>query len=203
MIRPKLIVMLKEPCPGRVKTRLGRDIGMIQAAWWFRHHVKSVLRTLYAPRRWDMMLAVSPDVSGMSSRVWPRHLPRIPQGEGDLGARMLRLLHNQGPGPVCVIGGDIPGINLAHIARAFAALRTCDAVFAPACDGGYWLVGMRGIAPRSSAVFQNVRWSTEYALSDSIATLAGRRIALVDVLDDIDTAEDLRRLKDVAPNIPR
>ena len=50
MIRPTLIVMVKEPRAGRVKTRLGKDIGLTAAAWWFRHQVKRLLRRIDDPR---------------------------------------------------------------------------------------------------------------------------------------------------------
>ena len=68
--RPLLIVMVKEPRPGRVKTRLGREIGMTSAAWWFRHAAAGLLRQV-ADRRWQVALAVSPDRDGLASRVWP------------------------------------------------------------------------------------------------------------------------------------
>ena len=128
MIRRQLVVMLKEPRPGRVKTRLGRDIGMVPAAWWFRHQAKRLLRRLEDPR-WDLVLAVSPDRAGVLSRVWPAHLERMPQGSGDLGARMSRALHRRPPGPVCIIGADVPGIQKANILRAFAALGHREAVY--------------------------------------------------------------------------
>ncbi|NNK16068.1 MAG: hypothetical protein HKP51_04085, partial [Sulfitobacter sp.] len=70
-----LIVMVKEPHPGRVKTRLGADIGLVSAAWWFRNQVSTLLRRIEDPR-WQVVLAVSPDVEGVQSRVWPAHLPR-------------------------------------------------------------------------------------------------------------------------------
>ncbi|HGG64530.1 MAG TPA: hypothetical protein ENK34_08155, partial [Rhodobacteraceae bacterium] len=73
--------MVKEPRAGRVKTRLGRDIGMVPAAWWFRHSVQRLLRNVADPR-WNFLLAVSPDFEGLRSRVWPEHLQRIPQGRG-------------------------------------------------------------------------------------------------------------------------
>ncbi|WP_371225277.1 TIGR04282 family arsenosugar biosynthesis glycosyltransferase [Roseovarius sp. 2305UL8-3] len=189
-MRPQLVVMLKLPRPGRVKTRLGRDIGMVGAAWWFRHQVARVLRRLEDPR-WDLILAVAPDHEGMAARIWPAHLPRIPQGPGDLGDRMARVMRTRPPGPVCIIGGDIPGVDRPYIARAFARLGDHDAVFGPAPDGGYWLVGLKRVGAVPSGLFKNVRWSSDHALSDSMATLRDSRIALIDTLQDVDTAADL------------
>jgi len=190
MIRRQLVVMVKEPRPGRVKTRLGADIGMVPAAWWFRHQVAGLLRRLEDPR-WQLILAVSPDREGRVSRVWPGHLPRVAQGRGDLGDRMGRLLRCLPPGPVCIVGGDIPGLDKVHVARAFGLLGGHDAVFGPAPDGGYWLVGMTRIAPPPATLFRGVRWSTSHALSDSINSLPGLRVALADMLSDVDTASDL------------
>lgn len=182
--------MLKEPRAGRVKTRLGREIGMVGAAWWFRHQTAQLLRRLDDPR-WRLILAVSPDRAGLASRVWPGHLPRVPQGPGDLGCRMERLLRGLPPGPVCIVGGDIPDLGKAQAARAFAALGAHDAVFGPAEDGGFWLVGMKRVARVPATLFQGVRWSTPHALADSMASLPGCRIALCHRLRDIDSAADL------------
>ncbi len=182
--------MLKVPQAGRVKTRLGRDIGMPDAAWWFRHQTRRLLRRMQDPR-WEIVLAVAPDIAGLQSRVWPAHLPRIPQGPGHLGDRMARMLGAAGPGPSCLMGGDIPGVTPAHIHRAFQALGDHDAVFGPAEDGGYWLIGLKHPARQPHRFLQNVRWSTEHALADSRATLPGQRIATTDTLRDVDTADDL------------
>lgn len=191
MHRAQLVVMLKEPRPGRVKTRLGRDIGMVPAAWWFRHQSAALLRRIEDPR-WRLLLAVAPDRAGMASRVWPAHLPRVSQGPGDLGARMARLMRTLPPGPVCIIGGDVPGIGKPHIARAFAALGDHDAVFGPAPDGGYWLIGLKRTAAPPATLFDDVRWSSEHALDDSRASLdPSARILLADILRDVDTAADL------------
>ncbi len=190
--RPRLIVMVKEPRPGRVKTRLGRGIGMVDAAWWFRHRVRRLLRELRDPR-WQVILAVSPD-KALHSRTWPAELARIPQGRGDLGRRMRRLLALPGRGPILLIGGDIPAIRRRHIARAFAALGRNRAVFGPACDGGFWLVGWKAPPPLPPRLFEGVRWSSPHALADSIATLPGPPPALVDRLADVDSAADLARI---------
>lgn len=188
-----LVVMLKEPRPGRVKTRLGREIGHVRATWWFRHQTARLLRRIQDPR-WQVVLAVAPDHAGMNSRVWPAHLPRMPQGGGDLGARMVRVMRSLPPGPACVIGGDIPGIDPRRIWEAFQALGKSDAVFGPADDGGYWLVGTSARTRHAAGLLEGVRWSTENALSDSICSLRGRSVALVSVLGDVDTAADLARL---------
>lgn len=190
MKRPTLVVMLKEPRAGRVKTRLGAEIGMTSAAWWFRHQTQSLLRRIDDPR-WHLTLAVAPDKEGLTSRTWPAHLPRVPQGRGDLGQRMARLLRRCNTGPLCIIGGDIPGITPAHIQRAFRALGQNDAVFGPAPDGGFWLVGLKRSSPAPQGLFAGARWSSEHALADSIATLPNRRIALIDTLRDVDTVKDL------------
>lgn len=185
--------MLKEPRAGRVKTRLGRDIGMVPAVWWVRHQTRALIRRLDDPR-WALVLAVSPDREGMQSRNWPAHLPRIAQGRGDLGARMGRVFRSLPPGPVLIIGGDIPGLNPRHIERAFRALGGNDAVFGPATDGGYWLIGLKRRAAVPAALFHGVRWSSPHALCDTVASLPGARIAYVDTLQDVDTGADLAAL---------
>lgn len=188
-MRRTLVVMVKVPRPGRVKTRLGREIGHVQAAWWFRHQVARLLRRLDDPR-WEIVLAVTPDAEGMSARVWPQRFRRSPQGRGDLGARMARQLR-AGYGPVCLIGGDIPGITQGHIARAFHALGSHDAVFGPADDGGYWLVGLSPRRAMPPGIFHDARWSTCHALEDTLKTMASHRVAFVDTLRDVDHAADL------------
>lgn len=186
-MRRTLFVMVKEPRPGKVKTRLGREIGMVSAAWWYRHQTARLLRRLRDPR-WDLVLAVAPDAEGLASRVWPSGLARLPQGRGDLGQRMQRLL-NAAPGPACLIGSDIPGVTRFHVDRAFATLGRQDAVFGPAPDGGYWLIGKR--AGLKLPPLAPVRWSSAHALGDTLVCLDGLRIAQVDMLQDVDRAADL------------
>lgn len=191
MTRPTLVIFVKEPRAGRVKTRLGRDIGMTSAAWWFRHQVSRLLRQVGDDPRWRTVLAVSPDPAVLS-RAWPAHLLRWPQGRGDLGDRMGRAFRQMPPGPVIIVGADIPGITRGRIADSFAALRSNDTVLGPAPDGGYWLIGLRrGGCPIPRKLFDGVRWSTEHAMADTVATMAGLKIARTITLADVDTRADL------------
>lgn len=182
--------MVKEPRPGRVKTRLGKGLGLVPAAWWFRHQTRALLRRLDDPR-WELIIAVSPDAEGLPSRVWPAHLPRIAQGRGDLGDRMGRIFRGLPPGRVCIIGADIPGITPGHVAQAFRSLGAKDAVFGPSEDGGYWLIGLRRLAAGPAGLFQGVRWSSEHALADTKRSLGGMSIGHVAQLRDVDEVTDL------------
>ncbi|MDE0522262.1 MAG: DUF2064 domain-containing protein [Boseongicola sp.] len=181
--------MVKEPHPGRVKTRLGREIGVVRAAWWYRHQTRRLLRRLRDPR-WQTVLAVTPDVEGFRSRAWPADLPRVPQGTGNLGQRMTRAL-SATPGPTLLIGSDIPGIRRRHIVAGFSALGRARTVIGPSCDGGFWLIGLHHPQRPPKDLFRGTRWSHQGTLADALHTLP-RPIAMVDTLADVDTASDLR-----------
>ncbi|MCP5087324.1 MAG: glycosyltransferase [Rhodobacteraceae bacterium] len=187
---PQLYIMLKEPRPGRVKTRLGRDIGMVPAAWWFRHQTRALIRHVGYDPRWQAVLAVSPDMDGLDSRIWPTEIPRWPQGRGNLGDRMGRVLRHAPPGPVVIIGADIPGITPELIAQAFRVLGRHDAVFGPAPDGGYWLVGLKRVRGVPAKLFDGVRWSTNRSLADTLKTLPDHSVGKLPVLRDVDTVAD-------------
>ncbi|MEM9427455.1 MAG: TIGR04282 family arsenosugar biosynthesis glycosyltransferase [Pseudomonadota bacterium] len=180
--------MVKEPRAGRVKTRLGRSIGMTGAAWWYRHQTAHLLRHIADPR-WCVILAVAPDREGLQSRVWSPQFPRQAQGQGDLGQRMARLLRGT-QGPTVLIGSDIPAIRRHHLNAAFRALGQAPGVIGPAPDGGFWLVGLRHPARAPSRLFVGVRWSHAQTLTDTLPTLP-QPVALIDTLRDVDEAGDL------------
>ncbi len=198
-----LVILVKEPHPGRVKTRLGRGIGMAAAAWWFRHQVARLLRDVGHDPRWVTCLAVTPDIAVMNNRVWPAHVPRWPQGNGNLGDRMGRIFRDFPYGKMVIIGADVPGVTAGLISDAFAALGSNDAVLGPSGDGGYWLVGLRrGSRPMPKQPFQGVRWSSEHALADTKRSFGTFQIAHVAALDDVDTAADLARITRLARHGP-
>lgn len=195
----QLVIMARAPRLGAVKRRLARDVGMLAAWRFYRGNTAALLRRLGCDSRWRSWLAITPDRGVITGRgPWFHSCPvisqgLIPQGQGDLGARMGRLLRGLPPGPVVIVGSDIPGIRAAHIARAFRLLGSNDWVFGPATDGGYWLIGARRRRmPRDP--FAGVRWSSQYALADTRANLKRARIAYLDQLADVDTGGDLARL---------
>lgn len=192
MTRPLLVVFARAPRLGAVKRRLARGIGAAAALRFYRRTLATLMRRLRRERRWRTVLAVTPDRSARNARPWPRNFGRWKQGGGDLGQRMARVLRRAPPGPVAIVGADIPELSPAHVARAFRALGAADAVFGPAGDGGYWLIGLRA-RPLPYALFRAVRWSSAQALADNLANLRGRRVALIDPLDDIDDAAAWRR----------
>ena len=209
-----MIVFGRAPALGQGKRRLAAAIGDI-AAWRFqRAALNTLLARLARDKRWTTVLAVTPDRAerrmdygaerqmdygaerrmdyGAERRMdAPRAAGRcvFGQGSGDLGARMARALRAAPPGPAVLVGADIPELCADHVWRAFRALGRADAVFGPARDGGYWLIGLGRARRHLGLGF--VRWSSPHALADSRAALgSGRRIALIDVLSDIDDGAD-------------
>jgi uncharacterized protein len=187
--RCRLVVMAKAPVAGGVKTRLMREIGVAGATRFARQAAACLLQRVGFDRRWHTTIAVAPDAQAASC-VWPRLLARMSQGGGDLGLRMQRIFERLPPGPVLIVGTDVPGIRPAHIAAAFRRLGAHDAVFGPATDGGYWLIGLRR-RPRVLRPFTRVRWSSPHALADTLASLAGRKVAFAATLGDVDDAQAL------------
>ncbi len=189
-----LVIMARAPRLGVGKRRLARDLGALTAWRFQRRMLGQVLRRLARDPRWTTWLAVTPDRAAHSTAHWAAPARVIPQGAGGLGPKMARLLRERPPGPVVVVGSDIPELHAGHVGQAFRALGRHDWVFGPAVDGGYWLVGARRRrAPWRP--FDAVRWSSRHALADSLANLEGARVALLEELHDVDTGEDLARLK--------
>ncbi|WP_207478222.1 TIGR04282 family arsenosugar biosynthesis glycosyltransferase [Arenibaculum pallidiluteum] len=192
-LRNHLVVMARAPRLGTVKTRLARGIGPAGALNFHRTTLERLLRRLRRDRRWTLRVALTPDRARLRGMV-----PVIPQGQGDLGVRMRRPMRRPPvglpPGPVVVIGCDIPGIGPHHVAEAFRALGRSDYVFGPATDGGFWLVGARRRPAEPHDLFAGVRWSEATTLAETLARLRrGQRAALVAVMDDVDDEASWRR----------
>lgn len=186
MSRPVVILFARVPRLGLGKRRLAREVGDRAALLFARGNLIRIQHRLRALRGVDRALATAPD---HHARLPARGFTRIGQGGGDLGARMGRAFARFPRRPVVLIGADIPGITAGDIRAAFRALRGADAVIGPAPDGGYWLIGMSGRRP--GRPFAGVRWSSPEARADTERNFAGRRLARLRLLADVDDAAAL------------
>ena len=191
------MIFARAPRLGRVKSRLAKELGPIEALRAHRLLSMHVIGRLARTPRWQSWLWVTPEPAR-----WPRGIPRRIQSRGDLGQRMAAALRMLPAGPAVIVGTDIPDLDVGHVARAFAALERHQAVFGPAEDGGYWLVGLRHRA-QLPHLFDGVRWSSEFALADTLANLgSGKSYVLVDRLPDVDDAASLARWKHSGSQLP-
>lgn len=195
--KPTVIVFAKLSRLNRVKSRLARDIGPGAALRFYRGNLTRLHRRLSAMPGVRIVWCVSPDSAVSAKRTWPKGARLRKQGRGDLGQRMARALAAAPPGPVVLVGSDIPGIDRDTLSKTLALLGNKDAVFGPAEDGGYWLVGFRRLRPLPPDLFKRVRWSGSHALADTIATLpTGSRIGFGPVLSDVDDGPSYRKWKE-------
>ncbi|WP_428486464.1 TIGR04282 family arsenosugar biosynthesis glycosyltransferase [Rhodopila sp.] len=185
-MRDTVVVFARAPRLGMVKRRLAKDIGARAALRFHVATLTALLRDLLACRRFDVVLAVTPDHARFRLPVRVR---RIDQGHGDLGCRMSRALRRYRR--VALMGCDIPDAGAADVRAAFRRLGSADAVFGPAVDGGYWLIAL---GPRRPAdLFGASRWSTEHALGDTLRQFRRHQVGFIRRLPDIDTLTDWGR----------
>jgi rSAM/selenodomain-associated transferase 1 len=195
-----LVIFVKVPEPGRVKSRLGQKIGFQKAAQLyglFLQYLSWQFREL--PPGLRLWIAVSPP------RSHPKILKFLPyskkaalfgQKGKDLGERLMhatRTAQKAGAGKVLLIGSDCLEINRNHLRKACSLLGKKELVLGPAKDGGYYLIGWKEPLP---ACLKGVAWSTAKVLKQTIrnARRKGYSIGLLPALADVDRWEDLRRL---------
>lgn len=196
MKRAIVIVFVKAPVLGRVKTRLAKDVGGVAATMLYRRMTAHTLRQVSQDRRWRVVLAVTPD-QVVAANFWPS-FPRQKQGGGDLGMRMAHAAARH-TGPVVIVGSDIPGLSRVLVAQALAKLRGADVVIGPATDGGYWLIGWR-CGRAAVGTLRGVRWSSTHTLADTLRSLpVAAKVAYGVCLRDLDTLEDAKALKITVP----
>lgn len=191
----RLIVFLRAPRPGSVKTRLAAELGADVACAAYRQLVDCLLPQLCFPE-FSVELRYTPDDAAGELKGWTEPgWQLVPQGDGDLGARLERAASQAvagGFGRILIIGTDCPYLTLADLREAREALASNDLVLGPAEDGGYWLIGLRNLHPE---LFRGIPWSTESVLATTLARAqeARLKVRLLRTLADVDTAADWRR----------
>lgn len=193
-----IIVFVKAPVEGLVKTRLADHIGKGNALLLYRAmasdildaitHADCDLRIFYHPEKYSRLVR---DWLGSDFRI-------LPQVGADLGIRMLNALSRtaaEGFDKILLVGSDIPELTTFITDNAFTALKTHHAVIGPAVDGGYYLIGFSQSHIVREA-FTDIAWSSRDVYARTLKRLRknGKTVHTLEPLRDIDTLEDLQGL---------
>ena len=201
-----LVLFVKEPRPGEVKTRLASAIGAQLSAALYRALAEAeVAATSPQADEYERLFFFSPPGAGEALRDWLGACTLVPQDAGHLGARMAAAFKEafaRGARRVVLVGTDVPWLGRATVLEALRSLETHDVVLGPAEDGGYTLVALRREHP---ALFEGIAWSTPTVLAGTLerAAALGLRTHLLPALPDVDTLDDVRRHWDrLGPLLP-
>lgn len=192
--RVPFLVFAKPPRAGEAKTRLAASLGAEGAALLARAFFRDTWAAVSSlPWTEPILATTEPDAPEWRelgiSRAWP-------QGEGDLGARMARMLQRalaRAPAAL-VIGTDSPGLPGTLLDDARRALASADAVLGPADDGGFYLLGLRR-AP--DGLLEGLPWSSEetYERTEERLLERGLSVHVLPPWIDVDRPEDLEPLR--------
>jgi uncharacterized protein len=189
-MKDALIIFVRNPVLGKVKTRLAATIGNEKALLLYMHllqHTKKITQLVPAAKFVFYADHINED------DVWNGYEKRLQSGN-DLGERMKNAFEELFAGgfeKVCIIGSDCYELTADIINQAFKNLRSCETVIGPANDGGYYLLGMQ--FPFKD-VFGNIEWSTKNVFIETMHKIRTQSLTchLLIYLNDIDEEEDLR-----------
>jgi rSAM/selenodomain-associated transferase 1 len=189
---PRMILLfVKYPEPGRVKTRLAAKVGAAEAAQIYQKLVAAVCKSL--PKSAMTVVCYDPPERRAEIESWlapqlPATAQYHPQVPGDLGARLVEAFAHAfelGAEQVAVIGSDCIELTAAIFAETWRALEETDAAIGPSEDGGYYLLALKQPEPR---LFSEIPWSTDEVLGKTLraAKACGLRLHLLPILRDVD-----------------
>jgi len=194
-----VIVLAKEPVPGRVKTRLQTAFSPREAADLAAAALRDTLRVVAGCRVPSRVLCWAADGDG--SARWGRGMSVIPQCDGPLEARLagaFAAVWRDRPHPVLLIGMDTPQVTVADLEVGWG---DADAVLGLAPDGGFWAIGLRSGEPR--AIFTGVEMSTPHTGAAQLARLndLGLEVRLLPPRRDVDTPADAAAIAAEFPDL--
>ena len=193
-----LIVVAKEPQPGRTKTRLCPPLSTESAAEFYRCLLLDTLALMQRLEGVDHTLAYTPaSAQDYFTRLSPNGFRLVVQEGADLGARLANALGHHfalGYGRVAIMNSDGPTLPLACLEEAFTGLDHADVTLGPGHDGGYYLIGMKRLHP---VLFQGIDWSTERVIPQTLAACRRMGLSVHELPEwyDVDVAADLERLR--------
>jgi uncharacterized protein len=190
-----LVVFLKAPRPGAVKTRLAVAVGAEAAVGLYRVLAEQVMRATEPQGAYRRLVFFDPPHAVDEVRAWLGDEALIPQEEGDLGRRMAGAFaeaFRRGASRAAIIGTDAPAVSRALVVEALEGLDGHDVVVGPARDGGYYLLALSRPQP---ALFEGIPWSTPSVLQATLARASalGLRVRQLEAAADVDTLEDVHR----------
>ena len=191
-----LVVVAKEPVPGKVKTRLFPELSPTVAADLYRCFLRDRIQEVSTLNEVDRTIAYTPENAKEAfTRLALDGFKLFAQQGKHLGERLNNIFLeklSQGYKAVSIVDSDSPDLPKSIIKESFDLLssKQADVVFGPCHDGGYYLVGMRKPHPE---LFRNIPWSTENVLSITLekAGKMGLNVKLLSAWNDLDTFEDL------------
>ncbi len=200
-----LALFVKTPGLSPIKTRLAAGVGTAAALRLYRASLRAVEAALRAARRACPGLQPYYAVAESGALAHPRWrgLPRIAQGEGDLGARLARVHGQLRRRHRCsmLLGADLPWLQAEHLLAATRALDDSDMAIGPGDDGGYYLFASRSALP--DEVFTGVSYSEPSTLAQFSRLLAAHgSLCQLAALTDLDRAEEIDGLISAAPLYP-
>ncbi|WP_157430905.1 TIGR04282 family arsenosugar biosynthesis glycosyltransferase [Actinomadura macra] len=181
-----LVVIAKEPVPGRVKTRLSPAYTPVEAAALAEACLRDTLAAVAAARAVRRTLVLE----GAPGPWLPEGFVVLAQRGGGLDERLAHAFTDAYAGrPLVLIGMDTPQVTPALLGRACRGLARRDAMFGPAADGGFWLLGLRR---PDAALLRGVPMSRPGTGAAQLRRLlaAGLRVGTLPELIDVDTAAD-------------
>ncbi len=208
-MKQALLIFVKFPIAGCVKSRLGDEIGYELAASYYSAFVLDLLARIDR-HQIETLIFFEPNHSIDNYEGWLGKRKMIPQHGKDLGKRMfnaLKNVFNLGYDSCVLIGSDLPDLTAQAINHGMVSLKEHPVCIGPAKDGGYYLIGFQKEA-LTKAPFINMRWSTPNVFSETIQRLksTGLEPLILPKHADIDTAQDLVQLmnhKDIQTECPR
>jgi uncharacterized protein len=199
-----IILMIKYPQLGNVKTRLAVDIGGFHATELYACFLKD-MATMINKSNYPKVISYSPDDASTLSffkNMFGENNLYFPQDGNNLGEKMLNAFaktYENNFTKTVLIGSDTPQLSLKIIKNAFSALDTMPTVIGPSLDGGYYLIGFDKNEFHHK-YFENISWSTDKVFSQTIRAVQ-KSYVLLQELNDIDTLIDLKQVySDLLPN---